>query len=63
IWNERQLRSLLADYLEHYNSHRPHRGLDQRAPDDPDGSLPTPPRSIERRTACSGLINEYRHAA
>ncbi|MDQ3354371.1 MAG: integrase core domain-containing protein [Actinomycetota bacterium] len=63
IWNERQLRSLLADYLEHYNSHRPHRGLEQRAPDDPDGSLPTPPRSIERRTACSGLINEYRHAA
>ncbi len=63
IWNERQLRSLLVDYLKHYNSHRPHRGLDQRAPDDPDASLPALPRTIERRTTCDGLINEYHHAA
>lgn len=34
IWNERQLRRLLAEYIEHYNTHRPHRGIGQRAPDD-----------------------------
>ena len=34
IWNEHQLQQLLAEYREHYNSHRPHRGLHQRAPND-----------------------------
>ena len=32
IWNQRQLRDLLESYVEHYNSHRPHRSLHQRAP-------------------------------
>jgi len=35
IWNEQQLRRLLAEYIEHYNTHRPHRGLNQRAPGRP----------------------------
>jgi putative transposase len=34
IWNAPQLRSLLEEYVKHYNSHRPHRGLHQRAPND-----------------------------
>ena len=29
VWNERQLRALLVDYINHYNQHRPHRSLDQ----------------------------------
>ena len=32
IWNERQRRALLGDYVAHYNEHRPHRSLGQRAP-------------------------------
>lgn len=32
LWNERQLRRLLTDYIDHYNRHRPHRSLDQDAP-------------------------------
>ena len=32
IWNEHQLRALLVEYVEHYNTHRPHRGICQRAP-------------------------------
>ena len=32
VWNERQLRALLVDYLDRYNQHRPHRALDQAAP-------------------------------
>jgi putative transposase len=33
IWNERQLRALLVDYIDHYNQHRPHRALDQAPPE------------------------------
>jgi putative transposase len=64
IWNERQLRTLLAEYVEHYNSHRPHRNLEQRSPNDnTDVVAIKTGRLIRRQTACAGLINEYRHAA
>jgi len=33
LWNETQLRRLLVGYLDHYNRHRPHRGIDQHSPD------------------------------
>ncbi len=64
IWNERQLRRLLDDYLDHYNGHRPHRALVQHAPEDAGCSVIEHPsgRSVERRTTCAGLINEYRAA-
>jgi putative transposase len=65
VWNERQLRALIVEYLDHYNQHRPHRGINQRAPND-DEAVVTPIRPghpIERRTTCAGLINEYRPAA
>ena len=32
IWNQRQLQRLVIDYIDHYNTHRPHRSLDQRPP-------------------------------
>ena len=32
VWNQRQLRRLLTNYIAHYNGHRPHRSLDQDAP-------------------------------
>jgi putative transposase len=64
IWNKRQLRVLLAQYVEHYNEHRPHRSLDQHAPDDHADVTPIGAgQPIRRRTTCSGLINEYRPAA
>jgi len=64
IWNEQQLRLLLDEYLEHYNTHRPHRSLHQRAPDDGDDIAAIGPcHPIRRDTTCGGLINEYRHAA
>ena len=64
IWNKRQLRRLLTDYLDHYNGHRPHRSLDQHAPDD-EGTVieMATGRTVERRATCAGLINEYRAAA
>ncbi len=62
IWNERQLRALLIDYIDHYNQHRPHRSLDQAAPDSANVAI-EPGRPIARHARCGGLINEYRHAA
>jgi putative transposase len=63
IWNERQLRYLLDEYLEHYNSHRPHRGINQRAPNDHDNVAPIVSGQPIRHAVCGGLINEYRTAA
>ncbi len=64
IWNQHQLRRLLDEYLAHYNEHRPHRGINQRAPDDTDpAELAEPGRPVTRTPVCGGLINEYRHAA
>src|SRR5680860_706061 len=63
IWNERQLRALLVGYINHYNQHRPHRSLDQAAPNHANVVTITPGQPIVRHTRCGGLINEYRHAA
>ena len=66
IWNQHQLERLVVDYIDHYNTHRPHRGLDQRPPtatqQETTADLP-PPLQVTRSTRCNGLINEYRNAA
>ena len=64
IWNRRQLNKLVVDYIDHYNTHRPHRSLDQRPPvatdppDQPDRHL-----QVVKTAPFDGLINEYRNAA
>jgi len=64
IWNERQLCRILAEYIAHYNGHRPHRSLHQRAPDDQGKAVPIGSgQPIQRHATCGGLINEYRSAA
>ena len=64
IWNEHQLQQLLAEYREHYNSHRPHRGLHQRAPNDTEAVTPIGiDQPIKRHPTRAGLINQYRTAA
>ena len=63
IWNHRQLEQLLDEYVEHYNTHRPHRSLGQRAPNDTDVVEYRPGRPIRQHPTCNGLINEYRQAA
>lgn len=63
IWNRRQLEQLLADFVEHYNTHRPHRSLGQRAPNARDVVAFRSGQPIRRHSTCNGLISEYRHAA
>jgi putative transposase len=66
VWNRCHLEHVLLQYLRHYNSGRPHRGIDLQTPIN--GPEPTPatvhqlPR-IERADVLGGLIHEYRHAA
>jgi putative transposase len=64
ILNRRQLEAVLAEYVAHFNAHRPHRTLNQAAPLQP---LPPPastsqPR-IRRRNRLGGLIHEYSQVA
>jgi transposase InsO family protein len=63
IWNHRQLQQLLDEYVEHYNTHRPHRSLHQRAPNTAEVVAHRPGRPIRRHPTCNGLINQYRQAA
>jgi transposase InsO family protein len=65
IWNERQLRGLLGEFLEHYNGHRPHRGINQCPPSSLDRAAPDPVPidEIRRRRILGGLVNEYHPAA
>ncbi len=60
----RQLRSVLTEYADHYNSHRPHRALGQAAPlgsGEPPAFVPA--GTVVRRDRLGGLIHEYAQVA
>jgi putative transposase len=60
----RQLRSVLAEYSNHYNVHRPHRALGQAPPLDPDGpAVLASAGRVVRRDRLGGLIHEYAQVA
>jgi hypothetical protein len=67
IVNERQLRQVLTDYLQHYNNARPHRGLGQLTPAQADSQRPDPvnlaEHRIRRKQVLGGLTSEYYIAA
>jgi len=67
IVNHRHLERVLRTFVDHYNGHRPHRGLGLAAPARTNVvPLPQGASSIEgvsRRDRLGGLINEYRTAA
>jgi transposase InsO family protein len=68
IWNGQHLWRVLAAYLEHYNTGRPHRGIGLEVPI-PTGALSAvdtstdPDAPIERVDVLGGLIHEYQRAA
>jgi transposase InsO family protein len=67
IRNERHLQRVLSVYLAHYDTARPHRGLDlempARVPDGDRASMRDPDGPIERTDVLGGLIHEYHRAA
>ncbi len=66
IVSRRQLEQILRVYVDHYNSHRPHRALGLTPPA-PERQLRLvsshPPDHINRRDRLGGLIHEYTAAA
>ena len=67
IFHRRQLEAVLAEYVDHYNSHRPHRSLDQKAPlsmsQVPASPSPSDATHLRRSDRLGGLIHEYEVAA
>jgi putative transposase len=60
----RQLRSVLAEYVDHYNGHRPHRALGQAPPLGPgESAVAVPAGRVVRRDRLGGLIHEYAQVA
>ncbi|MET8007581.1 integrase core domain-containing protein [Nonomuraea glycinis] len=63
IYGECHLRTVLNEYLDHYNAHRPHQGRGQRPPDHDEHVVVPMEGRIERHAILGGVINEYRRAA
>ncbi|MBF8184950.1 transposase [Nonomuraea sp. K274] len=63
IYDEPHLRSVLDEYAEHYNSHRPHQSRQQRPPNEDEQVVVPMEGRIQRRKVLSGAINEYHRAA
>ena len=64
IAGERHLRLVLGEYIDHYNTHRPHRALNQNPPagrTDPSAEEATV--RVLRRDRLGGLIHEYAQVA
>jgi transposase InsO family protein len=65
IFSRRHLERVLTDYLRHYNTARPHRGVNLEVP------VPATPPSlatvtqlrVDRTDVLGGLIHEYHHPA
>jgi putative transposase len=63
ILGERHLCKILAEYVRHYNGHRPHQGRRQEPPLRQPGHAVDITARIEHRRVVGGLISEYRRAA
>jgi putative transposase len=67
IAGRRQLLRVLRLYVEHYNRHRPHRGLGLSAPEPSERCELADPSAaawqLHRRDVLGGLIHEYERAA
>ena len=65
IYNERHAATVLAQYAEHFNAHRPHQGNGRgnRPPDHDDAAVIRLDAAIRRRQRLGGIINEYQRAA
>jgi putative transposase len=64
VFGRRHLQSVLTEYVDHYNAHRPHRSLGQAPPLGP----AQPPAAavgaqVMRRDRLGGLVGEYSQAA
>jgi putative transposase len=64
--NRRHLERVLRVFVDHYNTHRPHRSLNLAPPDPSERRVRVarpPTAGVERRDRLGGLIHEYSLAA
>jgi hypothetical protein len=65
VWNQRHLMTVLREYEDFYNTHRPYRTLKQAAPlrPPPDDVTDLDQFRVRRRDRAGGGIHEYRLVA
>jgi putative transposase len=63
IFSESHLRAVLTEYARHYNQHRPHRSLQQTAPEPRPCVVDIEGARVTRQKILGGLINEYSQVA
>ena len=63
IFGQRHLRTILAEYVAHYNGRRPHRGRQLRPPRPGHPVADLSQERIQRRSVLGGLVYEYERAA
>jgi putative transposase len=63
IVGEQHLASVLAEFVQHYDGHRPHRSLNQQPPNPPSQVVDLRAARVQRRPILGGLINQYSQAA
>lgn len=64
IVGPRHLRHVLSEYVDHYNTHRPHRTLGQQPPDGRTHAAPADHNiRVGRRDRLGGLLREYSQVA